>query len=610
MKASVPTPDNGAGRSTANGRIFGLKKSTLSLITALAVGTPLLVACDSADAIPVNTEVTSTPAATTTEQTPAPTTTSKAPKPEPTSSTETTSAETTVPSETSVPEPSVTESPEPIEPEIDLTPLQKRLDAYIANSTGGVSKIELILALDSDDEFTVDDAKSVIDSNDFDWNEQAVHEANWLLDNEEPVSRTSLRKAFEENELASTFTPDEISQAIEQIDWQPFANQEVSRIDAELNTINADYLHEAVSYHLDGFTDEELRTAIRLIDWDSKEQILVGDFLAEGPGGKSRKATTDWLVSMGFSESEADEILTKQNVNWNEQALLEAKYQVQLMSWVNPPELQDQMHSRYNGFTEDEIQFGIDNAVDNWVEHAATGIESYLENSYGFSKSEIAEELRNWGFSDLDINQAFEELDVDWNKHTLRHAERLLESSQGISRAELHDRLNDRFTGLDERENVQYAMDNIDVDWNQQAVNRGYALVNSRYTTYSYYGVYEELVRSPISFTHEQAEYAIQNLEVDWVSRASTRLDSYLSIFDFSKEEARRQLLYTGFTPEQTTQALDEKPAKVWQENALRSARTHLRTNDLTRSELIHRLANWDEFTQDEAEFAADKVGL
>lgn len=79
MKVSVPTPDNGAGRSTANGRIFGLKKSTLSLITALAVGTPLLVACDSADAIPVNTEVISTPAVTTTEQTPAPTTTSKAP---------------------------------------------------------------------------------------------------------------------------------------------------------------------------------------------------------------------------------------------------------------------------------------------------------------------------------------------------------------------------------------------------------------------------------------------------------------------------------------------------------------------------------------------------
>lgn len=85
MKASVPTPDNSA-RPSPKGRIFGLKRSTLSLITALTVGTPLLVACDNADSIPVNTEVTSTPVATTTEQTTAPTTTSKAPVVESTTS--------------------------------------------------------------------------------------------------------------------------------------------------------------------------------------------------------------------------------------------------------------------------------------------------------------------------------------------------------------------------------------------------------------------------------------------------------------------------------------------------------------------------------------------
>lgn len=94
-------------------------------------------------------------------------------------------------------------------------------------------------------------------------------------------------------------------------------------------------------------------------------------------------------------------------------------------------------------------------------------------------------------------------------RNALRSAERYLDYS-AFSYAGLYDQLTSEYGDSYPAEAAQYAVDNVEVDWNEEAVEaaRNY----QEYSAFSDSGLYDQLISEyGHQFTPEQAQYAIDN---------------------------------------------------------------------------------------------------
>lgn len=59
-------------------------------------------------------------------------------------------------------------------------------------------------------------------------------------------------------------------------------------------------------------------------------------------------------------------------------------------------------------------------------------------------------------------------------------------------------------------------------------------------------------------FSHEDATYAVNKLNVDWKEQAVKKAKTYLDVIPFSRSELINQLEFDGFTTEEATYAVDQ----------------------------------------------------
>ena len=123
-------------------------------------------------------------------------------------------------------------------------------------------------------------------------------------------------------------------------------------------------------------------------------------------------------------------------------------------------------------------------------------------------------------------------------------------------------------------------------------------------------------------YTVEQATAAVDALEeyglVDWNDQAVKSAESYLDFSAFSKQGLIDQLSSeygSQFTEEQATYAvqyLEDNNLVDWNEQAVKSAESYLNYTTFSRKELIDQLTSeyGEKFTEEQAEYAADQVGL
>lgn len=80
------------------------------------------------------------------------------------------------------------------------------------------------------------------------------------------------------------------------------------------------------------------------------------------------------------------------------------------------------------------------------------------------------------------------------------------------------------------------------------------------FSAFSYQGLYDQLTSEYGSgFTPEAAQYAVDNVEVDWNEQAVKKAESYLEFSAFSEQGLYEQLTSeygSGFTPEQAQYAI------------------------------------------------------
>ncbi|WP_206673602.1 Ltp family lipoprotein [Pseudactinotalea terrae] len=120
----------------------------------------------------------------------------------------------------------------------------------------------------------------------------------------------------------------------------------------------------------------------------------------------------------------------------------------------------------------------------------------------------------------------------------------------GFSRSGLIDQL--EYEGYS-TEDATFAVDYLDVDWIEQAVIVAENYID--YTGFSRSGLIDQLEYE--GFSADEAEYGVSNITVDWNEQAAVVAQNYLDYSEFSRQELLDQLLYEGFTQEQAEFGLE-----------------------------------------------------
>ena len=142
-------------------------------------------------------------------------------------------------------------------------------------------------------------------------------------------------------------------------------------------------------------------------------------------------------------------------------------------------------------------------------------------------------------------------------KNALRSAERYLDFSS-FSYQGLYDQLTSEYADAYPAEAAQYALDNIEVDWNAEALESAETYLD--FSHFSYAGLYGQLTSEyGEEFTAEQAQYAVDTVDADWNAEAIEAAESYQEMMPMSGSELLDQLTSEygeEFTYEQAQQAV------------------------------------------------------
>ncbi len=90
----------------------------------------------------------------------------------------------------------------------------------------------------------------------------------------------------------------------------------------------------------------------------------------------------------------------------------------------------------------------------------------------------------------------------------------------------------------------------------KNALNKAKDYLN--YTAFSKSGLYDQLIHE--QYPDDAAQFAIDNIEVDWNAQALQKAKDYLDYTSFSDQGLYDQLIHEGFTAEQSQYAIDNLP--------------------------------------------------
>lgn len=135
----------------------------------------------------------------------------------------------------------------------------------------------------------------------------------------------------------------------------------------------------------------------------------------------------------------------------------------------------------------------------------------FYSNVTNMSKARVYEELTTGcGFTAEEAQYAVDNVKVDWKENALKTAKAAHEE-RSSSKASMYDRLTLKMFDYEfTPEEAQYAVDNLEVDWKANALED--AKFYQKYMSMSPGEIYKHLTTSA-QFTAEEAQYAIENLD-------------------------------------------------------------------------------------------------
>ena len=130
---------------------------------------------------------------------------------------------------------------------------------------------------------------------------------------------------------------------------------------------------------------------------------------------------------------------------------------------------------------------------------------------------------------------------------------------ESVSKEFQYDQLTSEYGDQFPEDAAQYAVDNLDADWNANALAKAADYGNSMHM--SKQGVYDQLTSEyGEQFTAEEAQYAIDHVEANWKNNALEKAKDYQDSMSMSKKAIYDQLTSEygeQFTAEEAQYAVD-----------------------------------------------------
>ena len=163
-----------------------------------------------------------------------------------------------------------------------------------------------------------------------------------------------------------------------------------------------------------------------------------------------------------------------------------------------------------NTIAENKSEDKIDNNVPMEYRSVMEKAKFYSD-VLNMSKARMYEELTaGCGFTAEEAQYAVDNVKVDWKENALKTAKTYEDKS--MSKAAMYDQLTSEYVDMFTEEEAQYAVDNIEVDWKENALKD--AKIYHQYMSMSPGEIYDQLTSEfGGQYTAEEAQYAIDNLE-------------------------------------------------------------------------------------------------
>ena len=167
-----------------------------------------------------------------------------------------------------------------------------------------------------------------------------------------------------------------------------------------------------------------------------------------------------------------------------------------------------------------------------------------------FSYQGLVDQLKYDGFSESDAKYGVDNCGANWREQALRKAKSYL-SSMSFSYDGLLEQL--KYEGFSESE-AKYGVDNCEANWREQALRKAKSYLSS--IAFSYDGLLKQLKYE--KFSESEAKYGVDNCEANWREQAVRKARSYISNMSFSYDQLVSQLEYEGFSHEDAVYAANE----------------------------------------------------
>ena len=164
-----------------------------------------------------------------------------------------------------------------------------------------------------------------------------------------------------------------------------------------------------------------------------------------------------------------------------------------------------------NTIAENKSEDKIDNNVPMEYRSVMEKAKFYSD-VLNMSKARMYEELTaGCGFTAEEAQYAVDNVKVDWKENALKTAKTYEDKS--ISKAEIYNQLTSEFYDYDfTEEEAQYAVDNLEFDWKENALEE--AKFYQKFMSMSPGEIYDQLTSEyGGKYTVEEAQYAIDNLK-------------------------------------------------------------------------------------------------
>ncbi|MFW9034280.1 Ltp family lipoprotein [Corynebacterium striatum] len=145
------------------------------------------------------------------------------------------------------------------------------------------------------------------------------------------------------------------------------------------------------------------------------------------------------------------------------------------------------------------------------------------------------------------------------HRNALRKANQYIKT-MNFSQAKLYDQLTSEYGEKFPADAAQYAIDNVEADWNAEALGSAESYIKTM--AFSKAKLYDQLTSDyGEKFTAEQAQYAVDNVEADWNAEAAESARNYQDTMGMSGAALIDQLTSDygeKFTYEEAQQAVDQ----------------------------------------------------